>query len=234
LKIPYGRWIAALTLAGIAITLLARFYSARANQGEKAERSAESEVYATVVHEMIAHDGGIGVSQLVFDQAVLTNLTEGEALDICREKVRKQLRGQETPPPYNSLADKMCRLLNFSSADDSLRPDTVQDFATKSCSVGPLAREFQTAIPRAFIESDAVAFGLASTSKDGPTDFSLAFSGAGGIISLSRVGFDRNLRQAIVSTSLVCGMLCGSRRIYALGKVRGQWQVVRSWVIWVS
>ena len=77
---------------------------------------------------------------------------------------------------------------------------------------------------------DALLFCSKNTLKD----FRQTFPGASGIISLSRVGFDSTLHEAIVSSEFVCGMLCGEGRRHILRETRGKWVVVQSLVVWIS
>jgi len=172
-------------------------------------------------------------SQLVFDQAVLSDLTDERDSPSCMESVQKLLRLEGSTPPFNSLADKIYRA--FTRRDDGLlRADTIQDFLQKSCTAGRLSATFHTDFPAVFVDGNSFRFGLVADQNSGLRDFSQAFPLASGLISLSRVGFDSGLDEAIVSSTFVCGLLCGERRRYILRKTRGKWVVVQSLVVWIS
>ena len=193
--------------------------------------AAEDEVYEAVVRDMM--ESAKGPSRLVFNDTLLTELAPGEDTKSCEEGARKNLRLETNTPPYNSFADKLYRYVNR-GYDYSLKADTIQDFLTKSCTTaGPLSQTFHTDLPKTFIPVGNVHFNDL-IANDGSKSFEELFPGAAGIISFSRVGFDSTLHEAIVSASFVCGMLCGSGHRYILRKVRGHWQVVNGWMVWVS
>jgi len=138
--------------------------------------------------------------------------------------------------PYNSFADKLYRFVNHGYYDYSLRADTIQDFLTKSCTTaGRLSQTFHTDLPKTFVPARDVHFDYLVVNDVGPSSrFEQEFPGATGVISFSRVCFDSTVREAIVSTSFVCGMLCGSGHRYVLRKVHRHWQVVNGWMVWIS
>jgi hypothetical protein len=223
-------------LAVTAVVYCTTHLRSRAPASPQAIASVEDEVYEAVVRDMVTPtDGQAHISQLVFDDTVLTDLTTGEDKKSCQETVRKRRLLDGSTPPYNSLLDKIYRVLTGGWWDTgSLRADTIQDFSEKSCTVGRLSTTFHTDFPRVFIKPDSVFIDMVPTHKDGPTDFRQTLPGASGIISLSRVGFDSTLHEAIVSSAFVCGMLCGEGRRHILRKTRGKWVVVQSLVVWIS
>lgn len=197
--------------------------------------AAEDKVYEAVVRDMVTPTHAqANMNQLVFNETVLTDLTTGEDIKGCKESVGKQARMQDDTPPYNSLADKIYRVLSRRWHDDSPRADTIQDFVQKSCTEGPLSRTFLTDFPRVFINPNSISFDIAPIDRKGRNDFQQTFPGASGIISLSHVGFDFSLREAIISTSFVCGILCGTRRLYILRKKWGRWEVISNPIVWAS
>jgi hypothetical protein len=228
-------WIVTVACVAIAITLFCWFYLRKSRPDGKRVSAAEDEVYEAVVHDMVTPTHGqANTNQLVFDETLLTELTTGADAKSCKENARKNLRLESSTPPYNSLADKVYRVLTRSGYDGSLRADTIQDFLEKSCTVGRLPQTFHTDLPRTFIDAESVHFDGWPIEKNGPKSFEHLFPGAGGIISFSHVGFDSALHEAIVSTSFVCGGLCGSGSRYVLRKNWGRWEVVNKWIVWVS
>lgn len=177
------------------------------------------------------------VSQLVFADRLLTNAMKGPDLNSCRRSARDSLSlPSNTPPPYNSLADKIYRYVTRGAdvEDIELRTDTVEDFVEKSCVAGHLPQTFHTDLPRTFIPPGSVHFAGWISQKKGSKSFEQLFPGAPGIISLSPVGFDKRMDQAIVSTSYVCGGLCGIGSVYVLTKKWGRWEVAKQWGRWIS
>jgi hypothetical protein len=208
----------------------------RASVSPQAVTFAEDEVYEAVVRDMATPvHGASHISQLVFDDTVLTNLTTGEDKKSCEETVRKRRLLDGTTPPYNSLLDKGYRVLTGGWWDGgTIRADTFQDFVEKSCTAGRLPTSLHTDFPRTFVDRDTFGFETLPNQKNARKDFRETFPGASGIISLSRVGFDSTLHEAIVSSAFVCGFLCVEGRRYMLRKTRGKWVVVQNSVVWVS
>jgi hypothetical protein len=234
--IRHHPWVAPLACAASAIALLCWIFLPHARTDEKMVLAAQNEVYEAVVRDMVTpthvHPN---MSELVFDDALLTERMPEDDIHACTERARKQLRlEQNTLPEYNSLADKIYRAFAHGFYDSSLRADTIQDFLTKSCTVGRLSTTFHTDLPRTFIATESIHFEGWPVEKDGPSSFEQRFPGASGIVSLSLVGFDSTLREAIVSTSFVCGGLCGTGCRYVLKKKWGRWEVANKWMVWVS
>jgi len=229
--------IAALTCMAAAIGLACWLYPTKAHPDQKKVTSAQDMVYEAVVRDLVKPgDGKASVSQLVFGDSVLTGVGLAEDGKSCEQIVREQLQldpNQQTPQ-FNSLADRTYRLVNGGSHDGPLRADTIRDFVAKSCAPGRLFESFHTDLPRTFIKSGSANCRGWPIEEHGSKTFENLFPGAGGLISLSRVGFDSSLDEALVSTSFVCGGLCGSGDLYILRKKRGTWQVVSKRMIWVS
>jgi hypothetical protein len=231
--IRHRPWIVPVGCAAIAIALL-WFYLSKSRPDESAKKAAEDEVYEAVVRAMVTPTNGQATTnQLVFDDAVLVGFINGGDAKSCKESVRKQLRFDDTPP-FNTLADKVYRVLARGGYDDSPRSDTIQDFIEKSCTKGPLSRTFHTDFPRVFIDHNSVFFDIVPIDRSGLKDFRQTFPKAAGIISLSHVGFDSSLHQAMVSSWFDCGFLCGTGRLYILRKTRGRWEVVSISITWVT
>ena len=231
----YRLWIAAVACVATAITLLCLFYLSKPHPDQKSVSAAENDVYEAVVRDMVTPTHGqADISQLVFNDTVLTERTTGADIKSCKESARKNLRLESSTPPYNSLADKVYRVLTRSGYDGSLRADAIQDFLEKSCTVGRLPQTFHTDLPRTFIDAESVHFDGWPIEKNGPKSFEHLFPGASGIISFSHVGFDSALHEAIVSTAFVCGGLCGTGSRYVLRKKSGHWEVANKLIVWVS
>ena len=226
----------AIACAAVAIAVLYTLRLPIFPPSEKAVLAAQDQVYEAVVRDMTTRaQGEPEPTRLVFDAALLIDPTAGGDTKSCRENARESLRLENKKPPYNSPADRIYRIFASDSYDDSLRADTIQDFLKKSCSAGRLSETFHTDLPKIFVTPGSLHFAdLHYLRTDGPKSFEQLFPGADGIISFSGVGFDSSLDEAIVSTSFVCGGLCGSGHSYVLRKRSGRWQVVDKWMVWVS
>ena len=227
-------WIVPIACAAIATAFLCWFYISGSRHNENAVAAAENEVYEALFREMSKPaNGQEDAIQLVFDETVMTGFFAAAAdKNACEERVRQQLRVDDTPP-FNTFAAKMYRLVTRGWYDNSPRADTIQDFIAKSCTKGPLSRTFHTDVPRDFIDPNSVYFDFVPPAENGAKDFRREFPKAGGIISLSHVGFDSGLHQAMVATSYVCGSLCGGGELYILRKTRGKWEVIARSTLWV-
>lgn len=233
----YRRPVVVAALVAIAATSAYYYLSHRqpVPPDEKAVSAAEDEVYEAVVRDMLAPPGKtIGVTQLVFADTLIIGRVSGPDGESCQESVRKEFSLADDPPPFNSFADKIYRAVTRGGYDRPLRDETIQAFAERSCSVGHLSQTFHTDLPRTFIASESVYFDGWRVDKSLSKPFEQLFPGAAGILSFSHVGFDPSLNEAIVSSSFVCGGLCGTGQRYILKKRRGRWQVVSSRIVWMS
>lgn len=227
--------IAALILFG---TLSIAFYWRRAPEPRPSEKdvsAAQDEVYEAVIHDIITpSDRRVRVTQLVFGEAVLTPFWEEGDASQCEARARKQMWLENAKLPYDTLVDKAYRFFTHDSYDDTLRPDTIQDFLKKFCTPGQLSRTFHTDSPRTFVGDGEIDFGDGLTFLQKGQPPAKRFPGASGIISFSKVGFDSHLKEAIVATSFVCGGLCGHGSRFVLRKGHGRWEVVNKWTVWVA
>jgi hypothetical protein len=191
----------------------------KAHTNPRAVASAEDEVYGAVVRDLYTPKHGqssvsdLKISLLVFNNSADIFLCAGLDRKTCVDGLRQRLR---------------------SAADGRVLPETIEDFIERSQTPGPLSATFHTDLPRTFIASESVYFDIEPIEKDGQKPFSELFPGASGIISFSHVGFDSTLHEAIVSTSFICGGLCGAGRRYILRKKWGRWEVADKWIVWVS
>ncbi|HEV2728630.1 MAG TPA: hypothetical protein VGV15_01245, partial [Terriglobales bacterium] len=142
-----------------------------------------------------------------------TYLCPGVDKKTCLDGVRRRLKG---------------------AADGTIRSETIDNFITRSQVSGTLSTAFRTELPSTFVEPNSVYFDIVPIEKSGQQSFYQSFSASGGLISFSHVGFDSTLHEGLVSTSIVCGGLCGTGRRYVLRKKWGKWEVVDAWVVWVS
>lgn len=220
--------------AAIGLTILSWPRFSRPRPDARRVSAAEDEVYEVVVRDFITPaDGHVRIKQLMFDENAQTGLFPGGEIKSCRDAVRKHLWSGEIVPPYNSLADKIYRV--FHGGDyRPVQADTIQDFLKKSCAAGRLSQTFHTDLPRAFIGVEGMHFEGWRIEINGSKSFEQLFPGAGGVISLSHVGFDPALSEAVVFVSYVCGELCGSGHRYILRKKQGRWEVVNKSMMWVS
>lgn len=227
-----GVQIAIAACVAVATILVYELYSLRPRPSVKEISDAQDKVYEAVVRDLIAPPHGQPeITQLVFGAALLTSGADPES---CKADVKQFLHVGAAPLPFNSVADKIHRLVTRSGDDYFIRPDAVRSFSDRYCAGGRLSETFRTDLPRTFVNPQAVYFGIVPPRKNGPIPFKQLFPGAPGIISFSGVSFDSRLSQAVVFTTFECGMLCGSGHIYVLQQTREGWRVTDKWLVWVS
>lgn len=224
-------WIVTAATAVLAAAILVSCHSSKRQPDEMTVSAAQDEVYEVVIRHFITpRDVQLGLRQLVFDESVFTDLCPGAGTKNCKERVRKELLLEDDSPPFNSFADKLYRVLTHRGNDGLLRDDTIKNFLEKSLSPGPLSRTFHTDLPRVFTTPDSVFPNVLPTHQWKRKDFRDKYPGAGGIFSLSRVGFNSNLSEAIVSISVICGYQCRLIHDFVLKKKTGKWEIVSEWV----
>jgi hypothetical protein len=229
-KISRGLLVVSVVSVLILFAFLRWFHSSSPNLDAKAVSAAQDEVYAAVVRDIVPPSHGrSGVSHLVFGETL--QRSDGES---CQENARRQFWSEIDTPPFNSPADKLYRFFTYGGVDSLLRPDTIRDFADKSCTGGRLSQTFHTDLPRIFVDVETYFSAHSPKDKNGKELLMMDFPPGIGVISFSRVGLDSSLNEAIVSVSYVCGGLCGTGSRYVLRKTRGSWRVVSKRIVWVS
>jgi len=227
--------IVALASAALALTVLSACNLSKPDSNEKEIATAENEIYEAVVHHVFTPvEGRPQVTQLVFDDTLLSRLEPGGDVESCKKRTRKDFSLEVGPPTYNSLADKAYRFFTRGDYGASLRTDTIQSFLERSCTSGHLSQTFHTDLPRTFTDSQNIHFKDVIVGKNGPKSCEQLYPGANGIISFSHVGFDSKMDEAIVATGFGCGSLCGAGYRYILRKKSGRWEVVNGLMVSVS
>lgn len=72
------------------------------------------------------------------------------------------------------------------------------------------------------------------TQADGWDTFYEKYPGSGGYTSLSRVGFNDTLDQAVVYAGNMAGPLMGAGFYYLLEKQGGEWRIIEQVMAWIS
>ena len=113
--------IGAVACGAIAIALLYWFYPSKARLDHKKVAAAEDEVYAAVVRDMfLPNDRRSNVTQLVLNDTLGTYTRAGSDTKSCEESAREQLElDGNTPPPFDSFADRAYRVLSGGWYDSS-------------------------------------------------------------------------------------------------------------------
>lgn len=65
-------------------------------------------------------------------------------------------------------------------------------------------------------------------------EFYKKYPNSGGLVSLSRPGFNSGMNQALIYRQYWCGWLCGGGDYLLLKKSSGRWTIVKEHTVWVS
>lgn len=111
--------------------------------------------------------------------------------------------------------------------------DVLQSFREANSKPWPLENRFRTRVPVQLLsQAGKQAVPKDSDEKEGRNVTNGRFPGAGGVVTLSRVGFSGDGRTALVFHRVICGGLCGEDAYFllALG-ADARWGVVQRHVI---
>jgi hypothetical protein len=184
----------------------------------KVQTNAESERYAVlsaVIKDIYVDDG---VKLLVIEhQGRCPTPAQGEATD---EKVQ-EIRHQMEEYAFKGLGE--------------LKRDTIDDFQSKANECHPLSSQLDIPIRYLLVtDKDLEPLFPEGEFDRGWTRFYAKYPASSGIISFSNVGFDLEMKQALVSTGRGCGGLCGAGYFVLLTKDKGLWKVQTKINTWVS
>lgn len=116
-----------------------------------------------------------------------------------------------------------------------LSRETFEDYLAHNKEAKSLTRSFNLKTNYVLVDYSEIKRLTSATSpaKDFE-DFYRKYPESGGFIVLSRVGFNRNHDQALVSTGWLCGGLCGMGEYVLLAKKSGAWSVEKTAESWVA
>ena len=129
--------------------------------------------------------------------------------------------------PNSKLDDQSFRRLF-----PTLAEGVVKDYKAKNNRPVRLKDSFKLNVKHVLVdEQEIVKIFKGSGSWD---DFYKRYPDSGGLIVLSRVGFNAAMNQTMVYIQHACGGLCGSGHYVLLEKNADQWRVVKESMVWVS
>jgi hypothetical protein len=118
----------------------------------------------------------------------------------------------------------------------TLSKETIDDFGSRNQKPVTLTDRFNLKLKINFVgeEINKLFENNAVGGKDGWKIFNKKYPNANGIISISRVGFNKSKTQALISVSHSCGSLCGEGSYKLLKKKNNNWEIEKSFTTWVS
>jgi hypothetical protein len=114
-----------------------------------------------------------------------------------------------------------------------LSEQTFNDFVQKNEDLQKLKDNFTIELKRTLIKKDEIER-IFKDEEKGWEKFYKSFPDSGGYIGLSRVGFDKEKKQAIVYMEHYCHDLCASGHFLLLKKGKEGWEVVNGYMAWIS
>jgi len=113
--------------------------------------------------------------------------------------------------------------------------DTLESFKTANKQSVHLEREFTLSVTYRIVDYKSIEELFASIMLDESWNkFYEMYPQSNGYLRLSRVGFNKERTEALVSTGWMRGELYGEGKWYLLTKVNGAWRVQRSVGTWIS
>jgi hypothetical protein len=126
-------------------------------------------------------------------------------------------------PTVDSLVSKM----------HDVAPETTASFLARNATAYPLRADMSLGAPYVLI-SQAELDGLFPGGEADWGGFRARYPDAGGYQSLSRVGFNADLTQALVYRGAMADYLAGGGNYYLMNKVNGVWTVDQTVMVWIS
>ena len=126
-------------------------------------------------------------------------------------------------PTVDSLVSKM----------HDVAPETTASFLARNATAHPLRADMSLGAPYVLI-SQAELHGLLPGGEADWGVFRARYPDARGYQSLSRVGFNADLAQALVYLGGMADYLAGEGDYYLMNKVNGVWTVDQTVMVWIS
>ena len=114
----------------------------------------------------------------------------------------------------------------------SLSDETLDDYMARNKEPGQLSPDMQLGVDYVLLSTDELR--KISSQPDWPEVMAERYSGSGGYLILSRVGFNAELDQALIYVGDVAGPLMGAGFYYLLEKRNGEWVLTEQIMVWIS
>jgi hypothetical protein len=122
-------------------------------------------------------------------------------------------------------------------APDGMRPlkkETIENLRARFEECSPFSREFDIPVTFALVQkSELEEIFPENDSRHWWSNFAAKYPGATGFITLSQIGFDKDMSQALVYTGSTSADTCGSGGLVYLTNDHGIWKVRKFLVLWV-
>jgi hypothetical protein len=113
-----------------------------------------------------------------------------------------------------------------------LQASTLNSFRDVNTHPAPLRPRFQLSLPYELVEKAEID---AIFQNNGWwTDYYKKYADSQGFLTVSRIGFSADEKQALFYSANGCGGKCGAGTYVVMGKVGANWRVVKEILMWVS
>jgi hypothetical protein len=115
----------------------------------------------------------------------------------------------------------------------SISQETINDYVAKSKEAYELKDAFDLKLNHTLVKKGEVE-GMFKGGVNGWEAFYKRFPDSGGLVGVSRVGFNPEMNQALMYVEHGCGGLCGTGHYVLLNKGEGGWKVAKRFMAWIS
>lgn len=119
------------------------------------------------------------------------------------------------------------------SFPDQIEPDLLENFKARNRTRYPLSPEMKLGVEFVLLGKEQVEE-IFLGRQDGWNEFYRRYPGAPGLITFSRVGFNKQFDRALVLVGCQSNWLAGIGYYALLKKVDGKWQIEGTLMTWVS
>jgi len=113
----------------------------------------------------------------------------------------------------------------------SIEQELIRSYLGNNKGAYQLMRSFHLTRDYTLMEKNEIDQILQSYGKDGKR-YKELYVDSGGVVGVSRVGFNREKNQALVYLAYDCGLMCGAGYYFLLIKRDGEWALVKRQTDW--
>src|SRR5256885_12923501 len=123
-----SRWLAIIMCLAVAALSIRQTWTHQPGSNEQQIAKAEDEVYEAVIRDIVPQLDQTRGMRLVFDDRLIVGDFPGGDAKSCQAASAKWVQVTDEPPPFDTSADKMYRVLTSGAYRTTPRPDAVESF----------------------------------------------------------------------------------------------------------
>jgi hypothetical protein len=199
---------------------------------------SENGIYSSIIDKAVSHviDVDLKQTKVVIKKQTLQNLTNSEYRinpALLYEPAFKS-KAIYTIGKYisvNNFIDEET-LKNIKYKMPLLQFETLEDYQSKNKYELEIKDNFICEVKYQFVNKEEIE--AVFNKEGGWSEFSKAFPGSIGYLSMSKIGFNKIENQALVYTEFWCGGLCGEGAYWLLLKSNNKWVLEQKITTWLS